>query len=180
MIDVLADRIGNLGPQVVGKPLEIKPMKEGSPLPYFDEAERIAVNKSDSIFYRDRHDRMTNADKDICKKLEIKRGNDQNCRYDALVKNYDRNGRDLLIEAKPDPDKGSIRIAIGQLFDYRRFLPHRAGTDLAVLTILEPEQGYQELLLDLQISALWFHDESCHTIGGAGKAWAPLEATLRI
>jgi hypothetical protein len=56
------------------------------------------------------------------------------------VKNYDEMFRDLLIEVKPDPDKGSIRIAIGQLFDYNRHRARQAATDLVVLTISRPRR----------------------------------------
>ena len=33
-------------------------------------------------------------------------------RCDCILTNYDGTSRDLLIEAKPDPDEGSLRIAI--------------------------------------------------------------------
>lgn len=88
-----------------------------------------------------------------------------------LVKNYDQTSRDLLIEAKPDPEKGAIRIAIGQLLDYRRFLDRRAATDLALLTISPPSKSHIELLEELQITADWYTDENCHRVGGTGRAW---------
>lgn len=102
----------------------------------------------------------------------------QDCRYDVLVANYDGQGRDLLIEAKPDADKGSLRVAIGQLLDYRRFLPNPAATDLAILTILPPPGGYVELMQDLQITPLWFTDEGCQSLAGQGKSWNSLKAQL--
>ena len=83
-----------------------------------------------------------------------------------------------MIEAKPDPDRGSLRIAIGQLLDYRRFLPHQAGTDLAILTITRPSNEYMELIHDLQITALWFADSACKALSGDGKAWKALNARL--
>lgn len=57
--------------------------------------------------------------------------------------------RDLLIEAKPDADKGSIRIAIGQLFDYARHRTRQPATELVVLTISSPAPDYIDLLNDL-------------------------------
>ena len=49
-----------------------------------------------------------------------------------------RRSRDLLIEAKPDPDKGSMRIAIGQLFDHKR---HRTRLGSHVLqNVLRPDR----------------------------------------
>jgi hypothetical protein len=50
------------------------------------------------------------------------------------------------MEAKLDPDSGSLRIAIGQFLDYQRFLPHQAGIDLAILTITRPPKEYMEFL----------------------------------
>ncbi len=117
---------------------------------------------------------MTNALNRIFGKEKLEQGKNRSCLFDVLFKNYDKNGRNLLIEVKPVPDKGSVRIAVGQLLDYRRFLPNRAGTDLALLTIARPPKMYVDLLLDLQITALWFADEACTILMGVGKAWQNL------
>ncbi len=179
MLDALADDVAKLRPTTLQNATPAPADKgEGSQLPYLDEAERTATTNSQTIKYRDRHDKMTNRVKDLFKSLDLKRGTDPECRYDILVKNYDSMGRDLLIEAKPDPDRGAVRIAIGQLFDYHRALPHRIGTDLAILTISRPHQSYVDLLLDLQISVLWFSSEACSTLAGEGKAWAPVHKAL--
>jgi hypothetical protein len=146
---------------------------------YFDEAERESVQQSRTVIYRQRHNKITNRLQELLG-LNLPPGNSANCRYDLLVANYDRTGRDLLIEAKPDPDMGSLRIAIGQLLDYRRFLPRQAVTDLAILTISRPSQDYVELLQDLQITPLWFPDERCQTLAGDGKAWESLKSILRM
>ncbi len=150
----------------------------GTPLPLLDDAERKAVQKSAKITYRSRHKKMTNRLRELLPGLTLSQGADPDCRYDALITNYNGNGRDLLVEAKPDPDKGSIRIAIGQLFDYRRFLPNQAATDLVILTIPPPTQSHIELMLDLQIAALWFGDEGCRIISGKGRAWSALKTHL--
>ena len=153
--------------------------RDGSALPDLDVEERQATQKSQTVRYRNRHNKMTNALKRLCDGWRIlKRGTTPDCCYDVLIENYDTTGRDLLLEAKPDPDKGSLRIAIGQLFDYNRFLPHRGGTDSAVLTISAPSKSYRQLLLDLQISPLWFQNEDCHRLEGEGKAWEALKASL--
>jgi hypothetical protein len=177
MIDVLADDITELGPKLSKLRGETNELSEGTALPDYDEAERDAVIKSGTVHYRSRHNKMTKRLKQLCKGLELKAGTKVNCRYDVLVKNYDAGGRDLLMEVKPDPEKGALRIAIGQLFDYRRFLPKQAATDLAVLTITRPPNQYVELLNELQITAAWFIDESLKKLGGAGSAWEAL-ATL--
>src|SRR5260370_41552002 len=109
------------------------------------------------------------------KECEITQGTDSHCRYDVLVSKYDGMNRDLLIEAKPDPDLGSIRIAIGQLLDYRRFLPRRAATDLALLTISRPSPSHVDLLHELQITALWFVNENCGGRNGVGQSWKSIQ-----
>jgi len=178
MIDVLADEIIDLGPMLAKLQGETVAPAEGSPLPPYDEAEREAVRKSETTTYRARHDKMTNKLRQLLKSLKPKRGTAADCRYDVLLKNYDANGRDLLIEVKPDPDKGSLRIAIGQLFDYRRFLPKQAATDLAVLTISQPPTNYLDLLNELQITAIWFANDSLKKLDGQGRAWQPLSNVL--
>jgi hypothetical protein len=152
---------------------------KGTPLPTFDDAERVAVQQSATITYRNRHNGMTNSLRKLFQAYTLEQGTDPDCRYDVLIKNYDKSGRDLLIEAKPDHDKGSIRIAIGQLLDYRRFLPNQIATDLAVLTISQPTDSHIELMLDLQITVLWFGDEECSFLLGKGKAWQTLKANLK-
>jgi hypothetical protein len=78
----------------------------------------------------------------------------------------------LQAEAKPEPNKGPLQIAIGQLFDYRRFLRNRTATDLAVLTIARPDKSYIDLLAsDGGITALWFDDEAYNGLKGEGRAW---------
>ena len=86
-----------------------------------------------------------------------------------------------MIEAKPDADKGSIRIAIGQLFDYVRHRTRQPATDLVVLTIPSPAHDYIDLLNDLGITAIWFGDENCKKIaGGQGKAWVAVAESINL
>jgi hypothetical protein len=143
--------------------------------------ERVAVRQSMTIRYRRRHNKMTTAIKRLLAGFNFKQGTHPDCRYDVLIENYDFGGRDLLVEVKPDADRGGIRIAIGQLLDYRRFVRNPAATDFALLTILPPHQAYREFLLDLQISPLWFTDEHCQVLDGEGMAWDALreKATAR-
>ncbi|MGI4826610.1 MAG: hypothetical protein ACRYFU_00205 [Janthinobacterium lividum] len=152
----------------------------GTALPDLDDAERTAVLNSGSIIYRRRHNRMTTNLKALLPRLRMTQGDKQECRFDVLIANYDATGRDLLIEAKPDPDAGSLRVAVGQLLDYRRFLIGQAGTDLAILTIGRPPEIYLELLLDLQITALWFDGERCTELKGDGKVWKALRKQTQV
>ncbi len=60
--------------------------------------------------------------------------------------------RSLLVEAKSSVTRASIRMAIGQLFDYRRF----AKVDrLAILVPMRPRADLIELLSGLGIEVFW-------------------------
>lgn len=61
--------------------------------------------------------------------------------------------RGNLIEGKADASRPSIRMAIGQLMDYRRFAPARAK--LALLTELRPHSDLEALLTSLGIACIW-------------------------
>ncbi len=150
-----------------------------APLHELDEDERKATQNAGETTYRNRHNKMTTRLIGLFPHLELRAGNSPDCRYDALVINYDGKGRDLLIEAKPDPDRGSIRVAMGQLLDYCRFVPHPAATDLAILTITTPTASYIDLMHDHQITTLWFNDEKCGKLMGDGKIWKPLSLQIK-
>ena len=83
---------------------------------------------------------MTTRLKSLLPHFEMTQGDRQECRFDVLIADYDGNGRDLLIEAKPDPDRGSLRVAVGQLFDYRRFLRHQVGRTWPFLRLVAPQE----------------------------------------
>ena len=59
-----------------------------------------------------------------------------------------------LIEAKVSVSRESIRMAIGQLRDYRRFYPTRHPS-LAVLLASRPKADCIRLLTDNQIAVIW-------------------------
>ena len=59
-----------------------------------------------------------------------------------------------LIEAKASVTRENIRMAIGQLFDYRRFIKPRPDT-LAVLLPKKPRKDLVELLIYLNIKIIY-------------------------
>jgi hypothetical protein len=61
--------------------------------------------------------------------------------------------RNLLVEAKGNVERGAIRMAIGQLADYRRFLEPRP--DVAVLVPERPRPDVWALLRAEQIDVIW-------------------------
>ena len=59
----------------------------------------------------------------------------------------------VLYEAKGDVRRTSVRMAIGQLLDYRRFEP--SGMSLAILLPREPARDLIELILSVPASAMF-------------------------
>lgn len=172
MLDVMSEDVINRVPLLKRLSKKTAPQKiHESPLRNYDEEERKAVLASKTATYRMRHNKMTTGLNRIFSSFSPTTETSPAGRCDAIIKEYD-GSRDLLIEAKPDADKGSIRIAIGQLFDYVRHRTRQPATDLVVLTIPSPAPDYIDLLNDLGITAIWFGDETCEKIaGGKGKAW---------
>lgn len=137
------------------------------PLELKDAGEVHILMKAQSLRYHRRHDDMTNQLLSCSREagLDCAEGTDPDCRYDARVVNYDGKGRDLLIEAKADTAIQFCRMAIGQLFDYRRRLPTRALTDLAVLFPARPSRDACDLLTGLGMRVLWFSSSMKRILG---------------
>lgn len=84
--------------------------------------------------------------------------------FDVLVKNYDGDNNDLLIEVKSSVDSPHIRMAIGQLFDYWYKLK---GDEEPCLAVLLPERPTKEMSIFLEwlgVGLMWFqNDRLCTT-----------------
>jgi hypothetical protein len=61
--------------------------------------------------------------------------------------------RNVLIEAKGSDGRASVRLAIGQLYDYRRF--EESKPNLAVLLPYEPSADMQALLKSAAVEWIW-------------------------
>ncbi|MFI5955528.1 hypothetical protein [Cryptosporangium sp. NPDC051539] len=62
----------------------------------------------------------------------------------------------LLIEVKAKPDRFHLRLAVGQLFDYRRYLKRSdIDANLAVLVPEPPSADLMDLLNSANIGAIW-------------------------
>ena len=62
-------------------------------------------------------------------------------------------GHHILIEAKAWADRKTVRYAIGQLYDYRRFFPRRPR--LALLLPERPSSSMVDLLRTARIRCIW-------------------------
>ena len=68
--------------------------------------------------------------------------------------------KNLLIEAKASGSRDSIRMAIGQLLDYRRF--EKTKPQLAVLLPCKPDQDTCDLLFSVGIALIWADGDTFH------------------
>jgi hypothetical protein len=164
MIDVLGPDVRLFRPRK--KPLstqkDSKPhasfreQKRSRPLAERDAAEVKVIGRTLSYIMKRTHDKMTNALKQLLEgRYELEQGTERNM-FDALVRAY-RPGRDLLVEAKSSSDMGCLRLAVGQLLDYRRKVPNPPGTDVAVLLPEKPPRDAIKYLRYLGIAAIWFN-----------------------
>ncbi|WP_147332946.1 hypothetical protein [Archangium gephyra] len=126
-------------------------------LPIKNEEDIKVVSDALRTKHRQLHNRMTNRLLNVCKEknLTVEEGRLQSCRFDALVRNH-QTGRDLLIEVKSSTAIADIRLAVGQLLDYRRQLPKKETTHIAVLLPSEPGEHVRAFLNDVEARALWF------------------------
>ncbi|HBN83639.1 MAG TPA: hypothetical protein DDZ89_07315 [Clostridiales bacterium] len=135
-----------------------------------DEHDVMSISKQIEIPSKRTHNKMTNKLFQSFNKLGIEalEGAKQDCLYDCLIRIHDKY---LLIEVKSDTDKGSVRLAIGQLFDYKmtlcnKYCYKREDVDLAILLPYRPEESSITLLDELGIRLLHFEDGSMKKIIG--------------
>ncbi len=166
MLDVVS---GRLAERALPKPKDSIGVRERQSDRELDEKDDNDISiliRTQTIKARRLHNAMTNRLTRFCTHagLKIYEGTGQ-YRYDALVKNYDSNN-DLLIEAKSSLNRAQLRLAVGQLFDYRRGLPKRAVTDLAVLLPKKPNKDSFSYLADVGVHVLWYTNRKLSSIKG--------------
>jgi hypothetical protein len=115
------------------------------------------IRKMKSVKIQNVHKHMTNAlHKLFTGKRDVRRGRRGQGDFDVLVRNYSGEGRDLLIEVKSLADLMAARLAVGQLFDYRRYVIDPATTDIAVLFPRKPSVAIAKYLSYVPVKKLWF------------------------
>jgi hypothetical protein len=129
-------------------------------LNYKNDEDKIAVIRKKHKEVVHLHNSMTNRLKDLCKKRKIVIKEEY---FDALLVDY--NGKkDLLVEVKSDENRSSLRLAVGQLLDYRRGLSQRAKAEPAVLTPSKPDNDSLAYLKDVGVHAMWFNNRNLQRI----------------
>lgn len=134
--------------------LETKPTK-GKNLPLKDEQDVLAVYEARSVLGRRLHNVLTNKIKERLASYTLYEGVKQSAMFDVLVKNFDHAGTDLIIEIKNSLERSHLRMAIGQLYDYRFCAKTSAAVKLAILLPRRPGDDAIELLQSLHIGLLW-------------------------
>jgi len=106
---------------------------------------------------------MTNKLLDILSGYTLSEGTSVEARYDVMVKNYDGQSKDLLIEVKSSAGPANIRMAVGQLYSYWFGVGTGTEIDVAILLPKKPSAAILEFLEWMGIGALWFSRDSLKT-----------------
>ncbi|GBE18809.1 hypothetical protein BMS3Abin16_01415 [archaeon BMS3Abin16] len=124
------------------KLLEKKSTTTNGDLPLKDEADIEAIRKAGTVPQRRLHNQLTNKLNKSLTKFTLLEGKNHSCMFDVLIKQYDNDGKDLLIEVKSSIESPQIRMAVGQLFDYWFTLN---GDEEPKLAVLLPERPRKRL-----------------------------------
>ena len=159
MLDIITpEQLADVPRSTKSKKIHVKLSAKERQLEEKDENDVEVLRKASLSSYVKVHNSMTNRLRSCCKSSgkEVHDWYTRDCCFDALIKNYDGEGRDLLIEAKSSTDVAFCRMAVGQLLDYRRLLPGSVTTDLAILLPEAPGKHVRDFLGNTGIKALWF------------------------
>lgn len=118
--------------------LQQKPT-EGRELHLKDDHDVAMIRRAADLPMKRLHNAMTNALLRLANgRVAVLEGSRPEAQFDALLRHYDAEGHDLLLEVKSSIDIPDMRLAIGQLLDYRRFVERPEETHLGVLMPSRP------------------------------------------
>lgn len=144
------------------KLLKRKPT-DGKNLSLKDEDDIKTLQKACVVVSKRLHNRMTNMLKQALARFTLLEGSDKTAQFDVLVKEYDKKGRDLLVEVKSSNEMADIRMAIGQLFSYWHSVKGQSEPHMAILLPEEPKRAAALLLEWLGIGSMWFDNDDLQT-----------------
>lgn len=159
----LPDFVNIGGKKATKKILENKPSSNETELPLKDESDIVSIQEARSITNKRLHNILTNKIKHSLSNYTLFEGCDKHAMFDVLVKNYDEDKNDLLIEVKSSSEVAHIRMAIGQVFDYWLRTNGESDPHLAILVPSQPDEDIKKLLEWLDIGVLWFSDDTLET-----------------
>jgi hypothetical protein len=149
--------------QATKKLLEEKEQLPNGELPLKDEEDIEAIRKAGTLKQRKIHNQLTNKLKKTLSKYTLLEGKSRTCMFDALVKGYNGQGDDLLIEVKSSIESPHVRMAVGQLFDYWYTLNGDEESHLCILLPTSPSNEIKHFLAWLDIGLIWFEDNQLCT-----------------
>lgn len=97
----------------------------GNNLPLKDEDDIVSLQEARELVQRRIHNTMTNRLCALLSRYTLLEGGGKSAMFDTLVKNYNGEGDDLLIEVKSSAEDAHVRMAIGQLYAYSHHLAGR-------------------------------------------------------
>jgi hypothetical protein len=159
----LSDFINISGKMPTKKLLGKKPIDGDAELTLKDEADIESLQKARTVTFKRIHNKLTNQLKSCLADYTLFEGCDKSAMFDVLVKNYDGDKSDLLIEVKSSNEVPHIRMAVGQLFDYWFGMRGDSKHHMAILLPESPTEEVKKLLAWLDIGVLWFSGESLKT-----------------
>ncbi|MGI2947474.1 hypothetical protein INT50_08905 [Vibrio diabolicus] len=159
----IPDFISIPGKKAKKKLLEKKDTKNTAELPLKDETDVKVIKHSGTIKQRRIHNQLTNKVLNSLSSFTLLEGCDDSCMFDVLVKDYDGDENDLIIEVKSSIERSNIRMAIGQLFDYLYELKGDDEPHIAILLPEKPDNKAIQLLNWMDIGMLWFEGDNIHT-----------------
>ncbi len=159
----LPDFVEIAGKKPTKKILEKKPSSNETELPLKDESDVVSLQEALSIINKRLHNVLTNKLKYRLSNYTLFEGCDNSAMFDVLVKNYDGDRNDLLIEVKSSSEAAHIRMGIGQVFDYWFRTKGDSEPHLAILVPNQPDEEVKSLLEWLGIGVLWFSGEELKT-----------------
>jgi len=140
------------------KLLEKKSTEADGELPLKDEADVEAIKRAGTITQRRIHNQLTNKLRSLLTKFTLLEGKSDSCMFDTLVKQYDSDRNDLLIEVKSSIESPHVRMAVGQLFDYWFTLKGDEEPHLAVLLPKRPSKDVENFLKWVDVGLMWFEN----------------------
>ncbi|ARD45119.1 hypothetical protein [Colwellia sp. PAMC 21821] len=165
------DQVGRDIPDFISSPdakakkklLEKKGTKSTTELSLKDETDVEVIKHAGTIKQRRIHNQLTNKVINSLSSFTLLEGCNDSCMFDVLVKNYNGDKNDLVIEVKSSIEQPNIRMAIGQLFDYWYELKGDEEPHIAILLPEKPDNKAIQLLKWMDIGILWFEEANMQT-----------------
>ena len=134
----------------------------GDGLPLKDESDVDSIQSAKTVTNRRLHNSLTNKLRAALSAFVLYEGRNKDVMFDAMVKNFNFEDDDLLVEVKSSTEMAHVRMAVGQLYSYSYRLNPEQKFRLAVLLPHKPGKDVSEWLEWLHIGLMWFSgDDLC-------------------